>query len=178
MYFETRKLGGNIDSQKKSIDLLTNFQSKIVIDIDKLEEPLKTVAQYVAQKEKYEFERTAYIKLFELQANALRQLQDTNGRCAILLDHARVHWPGRDTTKSELNKCKSTIFELDAVVNYAKQAISKLTEQTELAQKLIDLEMQITKHGTDRLLMAVESVIKRAAIQRGDIVEVAKALRT
>ena len=177
MYFETRKLGGSLDSQKKSIDLLTNFQSKIVVDVDKLEEPLKIVAQYIAQKEKYEFERTAHIKLFEMQSNAQRQLQDLNGRCSILLDHARVHWPGRDTTRLEIIRCKNSITELDSTVAYARQALSKLTEPAELAQKLIELEKQITQHGSDRLLMAIESVIKRATIQRGDIAEAAKAVR-
>ena len=176
--FEVRKLGGSFESQKKSIDSLTTFQTKIVVDIDKLEEPLRTIGQFIQQKEKLEFERTAYIKLFELQANAMRQLQDVSGRCAILLDHARVHWPGRDTTKSELSRCKSTILDLDSTINYARQALSKLTEPSELAQNLIELETQITKHGTDRLLMAIESVIKRATIQRGDVAEAAKALRT
>lgn len=176
--FEVRKLGGSLESQKKSIDTLTNFQSKMSIEADKLEEPLRTIAQFIQQKEKFEFERTAHIKLFELQSNAQRQLQDTNSRCAILLDHARVHWPGRDTTKSELSRCKSTILDLDSTISYARQALSKLTEPAELAQKLIELETQITRYGTDRLLMAIESVIKRASIQRGDIVDAAKALRT
>ncbi len=176
--FEVRKLGGSVDSQKKNVDTLTNFQSKIVIDIDKLEDPLKTVAQFIAQKEKFEFERTAHIKLFEMQSNAQRQLQDLNSRCSILLDHARVHWPGRDTTKLEITRCKNSIAELDSTVTYARQALSKLTEPAELAQKLIELETQITQYGTDRLLMAIESVIKRATIQRGDIAEAARALRT
>jgi len=177
MMFEIRKLGGSVESQKKNIDVLTNFQSKISVEIDALEEPLKTVARFIAQKEKFEFERTAYIKLFELQANALRQLQDLNSRCAIFLDHARVNWPGRDSTKFELLRCKVSINELESVTNYAKQALSRLTEPGELAQKLIDVEMQITRHGSDRLLIAVENVIKRVAIQRGDIVETAKAVR-
>lgn len=177
MLYETRKLGGNIDSQKKNIDYLTNFQSKIAVDASKLEEPLGTIAKFVAEKEKFEFERTAYIKLFELQSNAQRQLQDLNNRCSILLDHARVHWPGRETTKSELSRCKSAINETEAIIDYAKQALSKLTEPTELAQKLIELELGITKYGSDRLLIAVENIIKRAAIQRGDIVEAAKAVR-
>lgn len=176
--FEVRKLGGSIDSQKKNTDTLTNFQSKISVDTNTLEEPLKTVGQFIAEKEKFEFERTAHIKLFELQSNAQRQLQDLNGRCSILLDHARVHWPGRDSTKLELTRCKNSITELDSIIAHARQALSKLTEPAELAQKLIELETQITRYGTDRLLMAIESVIKRAAIQRGDIVEAAKALRT
>lgn len=86
MMFETRKLGGSVDSQKKNIDALTNFQTKITVDIDALEEPLKTIGKFIEQKEKLEFERTAYIKLFELQANALRQLQDLNSRRAIFLE--------------------------------------------------------------------------------------------
>jgi len=176
--FEVRKLGGSVDSQKKNIDVLTKFNSKITEDIDKLDEPLKTIGTFIAQKEKYEFERTAYIKLFELQASAQRQLQDLNGRCAILLDHAKVHWPGRDSARFEIMRCKTSIEELDSTVNYAKQALSNLTEPCELAQKLIDLELQITRYGTDRLLMAVENVIKRASIQRGDIFEASKALRT
>lgn len=177
MMFEIRKLGGSVDSQKKTIDSLTNFQSKISVDIEKLEEPLKTVARFIEQKEKLEFERTAHIKLFELQASAQRQLQDLNSRCSILLDHARVNWPGRDSTKFEILRCKVSINELESVVDYAKQALSRLTEPGELAQNLIHLEMQITRHGTDRLLMSIETVIKRAAIQRGDIVETAKAIR-
>jgi hypothetical protein len=175
--FEVRKLGGNFDSQKKNIDSLTNFSTRMLIEADKLEEPLQTVARMIEQKEKFEFERTAHIKLFEMQSNAQRQLQDLNSRCSILLDHARVHWPGRDTTKSELTRCKNSIAELDSIVEYAKQALSRLTEPAELAQKLIELELQITNRGSDRLLMAVESVIKRATIQRGDIVEAAKAIR-
>jgi len=167
--FEIRKLGGSVDSQKKNTDSLTNFQSRIIVDIDKLEEPLRTIAQFIAQKEKLEFDRTAHIKLFEMQAIAQRQLQDLNGRCSILLDHARVHWPGRETTKLEITRCKTSIAELDSTVAYAKQALSKLTEPAELAEKLINLEKQITQYGSDRLLMSVESVIKRATIQRGDI---------
>jgi hypothetical protein len=177
MMFETRKLGGSVDSQKKNIDALTNFQTKITVDIDALEEPLKTVGKFIEQKEKLEFERTAYIKLFELQANALRQLQDLNSRCAIFLDHAKVHWPGRDSTRFELLRCKVSINELESVINYAREALSRLTEPGDLAQNLINLEMQITRYGTDRLLMTVETIIKRAAIQRGDVVEAARAIR-
>ena len=178
MMFEIRKLGGSVESQKKNIDLLTNFQTKIAIDVEQLEEPLRTVGRFIAQKEKFEFERNAYIKLFELQAGAQRQLQDLNSRCSILLDHARINWPGRDSTKFEILRCKTSIAELESITNYAKEALSRLTEPGELAQNLINLEMQIARHGTDRLLIAIENVINRAAIQRGDILDAAKAIRT
>lgn len=177
MLYETRKLGGSIDSQKKNIDALTTFSSKMAIDSANLEEPLNTIAKFIAEKEKYEFERTAHIKLFEMQSNALRQLQEVNGRCSILLDHARIHWPGRDTTKSELNKCKMTINELEETINYAKYALTRITEPIELAQKLIDLEAQIIKFGSDRLLMVIENILKRATIQRSDVFEAVKAIR-
>ena len=79
---------------------------------------------------------------------------------------------------SKLSKYKATITEIEETINYAKYALTRITEPIELAQKLIDLEAQIIKFGSDRLLMVIENILKRATIQRSDVFEAVKAIRT
>jgi hypothetical protein len=47
----------------------------------------------------------------------------------------------------------------------------------ELAQMLIELEDEITRKGGDRMLINMESALKKSSIQRGDLMEISKAGR-
>ena len=179
MPFDVRRLTGKEGTEriKQEVDFLTKFESKIVVEIDKLEEPLKTIATFLQQKEHLEHERQAMIKLLDMSANYQRELFETNKRCAVILDHAKVHWPGRDSAKSELGKCKSREDYLKFAIGYIEQALARMHPIGELAQKLIDLETNITKKGGDRMLINIESALKKSSIQRGDLIEISKSLR-
>jgi hypothetical protein len=168
---------GSTDKARQDVDFLTKFESKIAVDMDKLEEPLKTIARFLEQKERLEHERTAMIKLLEMSANLQRELFETNKRCAIILDHAKVHWPGRDSAKLELTKCKARKDQVNFTLSHIEQAITKMNPLPELAQKLIELESEIAGKGGDRMLINIESALKKSMIQRGDLLEIAKSLR-
>jgi len=179
MPLDIKRLTGKegIERIKQEVDSLAKFESKIAVDIDKLEEPLKTIAAFLQQKEHLEHERHAMIKLLEMSANYQRELFETNKRCAIILDHAKVHWPGRDSAKLELGKCNARADQLKFALGYIEQALSKMHPIPELAQKLIDLESEIINKGGDRMLINIEAVLKKSMIQRGDLIEISKSLR-
>ncbi|MEM2874192.1 MAG: hypothetical protein QW063_01985 [Candidatus Nanoarchaeia archaeon] len=166
-----------IERAKQEVDTLTKFETKIAVEIDKLDEPLRTIANFVQRKERLEHERNAMIKLLEMSANLQRELFDTNKRCAVILDHAKVHWPGRDSVRMELAKCKAKEDQIKFLLGYIEQAIARMHPISELAQKLIELEAEITKIGGDRMLMNIDEVLKKPSIQRGELVSIAKSLR-
>ncbi len=167
----------NADKAIQDIDYLTKFETRIVVDLNKLEEPLKSIAILLTQKEKLDHERNAMIKMLDMSANLQRELFETNKRCAVILDHAKVHWPGRDSAKLELTKCQSRENHIKSTLDHIEQALAKMHPLPELAQMLIELEDEITKKGGDRLLINMDSALKKATIQRGDLMEISKAGR-
>jgi|GEM_PF-4570247 len=179
MLVDVKRLLGKegVESLKKDVDAVSKFESKVVVDVNSLEEPLKTIGKFVQEKERLEHARTALIKLLEAAATIRRELQDTNKRCAVILDHARVHWPGRENARYELAKCKAKEDALKFAVGYIDAAISRLPTPEDLANKVLELEERIVKFGGDRALIAIEEVIKGPAIQRGDLVEIARRLK-
>ncbi|MGB9675058.1 MAG: hypothetical protein ACP5IJ_01890 [Candidatus Nanoarchaeia archaeon] len=179
MLIDIKRLLGKegIESIKKDIDNITKFESKVLVDVQNLEEPLKTIGQFVLEKERLEHARNTLIKLLEMSAELRRELQETNKRCAIILDHAKIHFPGRESARFELAKCKAKEDALKFTLSYIDAAIARFPTPEQLATKLLDVEERIAKFGGDRALIAIEEIIKRPAIQRGDLVEIARRLK-
>ncbi|MEM2954468.1 MAG: hypothetical protein QW625_00750 [Candidatus Nanoarchaeia archaeon] len=165
------------DVIKTEINALAKFESKLCLDVSKLEEPLKTISIFLAEKEKLEHSRNALIKLLDMASELRKELAETDKRIAILLDHAKIHWPGRDNVKYELLKLNAKGNKLKFALNCIDSAVSNLGSFEEIAEKLILLEKKIVEFGGDRILISINEALKKPAIQRGDLVEIQRRLK-
>ncbi|MEM4247673.1 MAG: hypothetical protein QXH80_00195 [Candidatus Nanoarchaeia archaeon] len=166
-----------VKKAKEEIDSITKLNSRLAVKISSLEPDLRRIAEFVQKKEHFEHKRTVYLMLLTMRADLLQEHERTVNELKILLDRARMNWPGASQVKDNIAKLKEKDKYIEFLLGYIKQVLARELEPGELAQRLLELDSEITNFGGARLLTAIENALKKDALMRGDIVGLSRSLK-
>lgn len=162
---------------KQEIDRISKLKPILVVDYKRLRPKLRNLVQLINEKEHLEHERTAYIELLELRADLKARLQKLSRRTAAMLRRSKTHLRSREDIKAELAKLRSQEHYLEFILGYLNATLKREHAPAELASKLLEVDSEIIELGGTKLLMAIEDALKKKAIRKTDLSELAKLIK-
>jgi hypothetical protein len=112
-----------------------------------------------------------------MRSDLLFEHERTVRELRILLDRARLNWPGSLQVKDNIAKLKEKDKYIEFLLGYIKQALARELEPGELAQRLLELDSEIVNFGGARLLTVIENALRKESLMRGDIIEISRSLK-
>ena len=166
-----------VKKAKEEIDSIAKLDSRLTVKIGSLEPGLSKIAEFIQKKEHFEHKRTMYLMLLTMRSELLQEHDRTAQELRILLDRARMNWPGSEYVKDGIAKLKEKDKYIEFLLGYIKQVFAKELEPGELAQRLLELDKEIVDFGGARLLTSIDNALKKEVLMPNDIAEVARALK-
>ena len=166
-----------VKKAKEEVDSITKLESRLAVKVGSLEPDLRKIAEYVQKKEHFEHKRTVYLMLLTMRSDLLLEHERAVNELRILLDRARLNWPGSLQVKDNIAKLKEKDKYIEFLLGYIKQALARELEPGELAQRLLELDSEIVNFGGARLLTAIENALRKESLMRGDIIEISRSLK-
>lgn len=163
-----------IKKAKEEIDSICKREEKFIFDTSTLEPNLKALAELVRKKEHFENERDIFVQLLTRQAGLQKELEKLSKDISIGLERSKIHLPGRDVIKAELAKLKEEEHRIEFLLGHIKQALKRELAPSELVSKIIDAEVELSKLGRERLLNAVDNLLKKPQIAKSDIIKLSQ----